>query len=83
MMNDTKVDEVRYRTEHERIFKSRLKGFQVEAINLRRGFEVSMAVNVFGVGRVLPNSLPRVGRKNEKSGFHSEGAHVRHANLHA
>lgn len=42
----------------KRLFDARLKSFQVDAVNIRRGFEVSMAVNVFGVGTLLPNELP-------------------------
>ena len=38
---------------------SGLQGFEQEARTACRGFQVSMAVNVFGVGSLLENNLPR------------------------
>jgi len=42
-------------------FSASLLGFEVDAMNVRRGFQVAMAINVFGVGTLLPNELPRRG----------------------
>lgn len=39
-------------------FHAGLKAFEIEAITACRGFQVAMAVNVFGVGTVLENNLP-------------------------
>lgn len=39
------------------VFSSSLQGFNNDAISARRGFQVAMAVNVFGVGTLLPNTL--------------------------
>jgi hypothetical protein len=40
-------------------FATTLSHFETAARQVRRGFKVSMAVNVFGVGTVLPNDLPK------------------------
>lgn len=40
-------------------FTSRLQAFEIDALTACRGFQVSMAVNVFGVGTLLENDLPR------------------------
>ncbi|RRV09041.1 hypothetical protein EGJ27_04500 [Pseudomonas sp. v388] len=40
-------------------FATGLRAFEIEALNARRGFQVAMAVNVFGVGTVLENNLLR------------------------
>lgn len=42
-----------------RRFATTLSRFEIAARQVRRGFKVSMAVNVFGVGTVLPNDLPK------------------------
>lgn len=39
------------------LFASRLQSFEVEAMRARRGLRVAVAVNVFGVGTLLPNNL--------------------------
>lgn len=41
-----------------RSLSSSLKGFEIDAIRACRGLQVSMAIHVFGVGKVLPNTLP-------------------------
>ena len=40
-------------------FETTLNSFETTARTVRRGFKVSMAVNVFGVGTLLPNDLPK------------------------
>lgn len=40
-------------------FETTLNSFETNARKVRRGFKVSMAVNVFGVGTLLPNDLPK------------------------
>lgn len=42
-------------------FCTSLLGFEVDAMRACRGFQVAMAVNVFGVGTLLPNDLPSRG----------------------
>ena len=44
-----------------------LKSFEIDAVNICRGFQVAMAVNVFGVGIVLPNDLSI--RRDQRAGF--------------
>lgn len=39
-------------------FDEHVKGFDAEAQTARRALRVSMALNVFGVGTLLPNDLP-------------------------
>jgi hypothetical protein len=41
------------------VFATGLRAFENEAFTARRGFQVAMAVNVFGVGTLLENDLPR------------------------
>ena len=41
-----------------KVFSTCLQGFEADAMNVCRGFQVVMAVNVFGVGTLLPNNLP-------------------------
>lgn len=43
----------------DQAFLSGLQAFEIDALNACRGFQVSMAVNVFGVGTLLENELPR------------------------
>jgi hypothetical protein len=40
-------------------FATSLYSFESTARNVRRSFQVAMAVNVFGVGTLLPNDLPK------------------------
>lgn len=47
------------RKRDNKTFLSGLQAFEIDAINACRGFQVSMAVNVFGVGTLLDNELPR------------------------
>lgn len=42
-----------------RLFTSSLQGFENDAISARRGLQVAISVNVFGVGTLLPNNLPK------------------------
>lgn len=42
-----------------KVFATGLHGFENEAVAVCRGFQVAMAVNVFGVGTLLENNLPR------------------------
>jgi hypothetical protein len=51
------------KTDPVRTFATSLYSFESTARNVRRSFQVAMAVNVFGVGTLLPNDLP----KNAKS----------------
>lgn len=39
-------------------FTSGLQAFEIDALTACRGFQVAMAVNVFGVGTLLENNLP-------------------------
>lgn len=43
----------------DKAFSSGLQAFEIDALNACRGFQVSMAVKVFGVGTLLENELPR------------------------
>jgi hypothetical protein len=42
-------------------FSSAIYEFEQDAMDLRRGFQVFVALNVFGVGTLLPNDLPSKG----------------------
>lgn len=57
-MNSSQTSPIRQPSKVARLFSSSLQGFEVDAINACRGFQVAMAVNVFGVGTLLPNDLP-------------------------
>ncbi|MCS3469079.1 hypothetical protein M2401_002817 [Pseudomonas sp. JUb42] len=43
----------------EATFATTLSHFEMSARKAKRGFKVAMAVNVFGVGTLLPNDLPK------------------------
>jgi hypothetical protein len=45
-------------TRPDKAFVTGLQAFQIDALNACRGFQVAMAVNVFGVGTLLENDLP-------------------------
>jgi hypothetical protein len=47
-------------------FATSLDSFEATARNVRRGFKVAMAVNVFGVGTLLANDLPKNSKVREK-----------------
>jgi hypothetical protein len=41
------------------VFVNGLRAFEAQARLARKGFQVVMAINVFGVGTLLDNNLPR------------------------
>lgn len=41
-----------------RIYACSIRNFEAQASLVCRGFKVAMAVNIFGVGTLLPNNLP-------------------------
>ncbi len=60
-MNTSKTSAARQPAQLARLFSSTLQGFEIDAIRACRGFQVAMAVNVFGVGTLLPNHLAERG----------------------
>lgn len=60
-MNTSQVSMTRQPAKVARLFSSSLQGFEIDAIRACRGFQVAMAVNVFGVGTLLPNNLTEPG----------------------
>lgn len=57
-VNHSQVLLTRQTAKVKRFFSSSLQGFENDAISACRGFQVAMAVNIFGVGTLLPNNLP-------------------------
>lgn len=60
-LNRFEFETVKPPTKADRLFASSLQGFEIDAIRACRGLQVTMAVNVFGVGTLLPNTLPTRG----------------------
>ncbi|MCI3948042.1 hypothetical protein K0038_05158 [Pseudomonas syringae] len=42
----------------DKVFVNGLRAFEAQALLARRGFQVVMAIQVFGVGTLLDNNLP-------------------------
>ncbi len=58
------ISDKQLKPELDHLFASRLQSFEVEAMRARRGLRVAVAVNVFGVGTLLPNNLEHSSRKS-------------------
>lgn len=43
----------------DKVFVNGLRAFEAQALLARRGFQVVMALQVFGVGTLLDNNLPK------------------------
>ncbi|WPP01694.1 hypothetical protein SFA35_10240 [Pseudomonas sp. HR96] len=53
-----KSSELRAAKTMAQLYSSSLQAFENEAVLACRALQVTMAINTFGVGKLLPNNLP-------------------------